>query len=93
MVLETSEKKTETRGKIIFLNFVSVKDGAEKDRNNEGRDERIQEDYPTSAAYYFCKCRGIFLHSFISALIVSVLFQLHLRAGASQKETVYGQEN
>ena len=33
------------------------------------RDERKQEDYPTSAVY-FCRCRVVFLRSFISALFL-----------------------
>ena len=35
----------------------------------------MQEDYLTSAV--FCRCRVVFLCSFIYALIVSVLFQVH----------------
>ena len=33
------------------------------------RDERMQDDYPTSAVY-FCRCRVVFLYSFISALFL-----------------------
>ena len=35
----------------------------------QGTDERTQEDYPTSAVY-FCRCRVVFLRSFISALFL-----------------------
>ena len=35
----------------------------------QGRDERTQEDYRTSAVY-FCRCTVVFLRSFISALFL-----------------------
>ena len=35
----------------------------------QGRDEKTQEDYRTSAVY-FCRCRVVFLRSFISALFL-----------------------
>ena len=41
----------------------------------QGRDERMQEEYPTSAVY-FCRCRVVFLRSFISTLFL-YFFQLH----------------
>ena len=39
------------------------------------RDERTQEDYLTIAVY-FCRCRVVFLRSFISTLFLS-FFQAH----------------
>ena len=39
-----------------------------------GRDERTQEEYPTSGVY-FCRCRVVFLRSFVSALFL-YFFQL-----------------
>ena len=41
----------------------------------QGRDERTQEDYPTSGVY-FRRCWVVFLRSFISALFLS-FFQAH----------------
>ena len=41
----------------------------------QGRDERTQEDYPTSAKIH-TRCRVVFLRSFISALFL-YFFQLH----------------
>ena len=41
----------------------------------QGRDQRTQEHYPTPAVY-FCRCRVVFLHSFISALFL-YSFQVH----------------
>ena len=41
----------------------------------QGRDERTQEDYPTSAVYFY-RCRVVFLHSFISSLFL-YFFQVH----------------
>ena len=38
-----------TREKKFLQNFISVKDGSEKKGQKQGRDERTQEDYPTSA--------------------------------------------
>ena len=35
----------------------------------QGRDERTQEDYPTSGVY-FCRCRVVYLRSFIPALFL-----------------------
>ena len=46
-----------------------------KKAQKQGRDERTQEDYPTSAVY-FCRCRVVFLRSFISSLFLC-FFQLH----------------
>ena len=51
----------------------------------KGRDERTQEDYPPSAVY-FCRCRVVFLHSFISALFL-YFFQLHPYLKSSFTET------
>ena len=42
----------------------------------QGKDEGMQEDYPTSAKSVHSKCRVVFLHSFISALFL-YLFQVH----------------
>ena len=36
-----------------------------------GRDERMQEDYPTIAVY-FCRCQVVLLHSLISCLVCVV---------------------
>ena len=41
----------------------------------QGRDERTEEDYPTSAKIH-TRCRVVFLRSFISALFL-YFFQLH----------------
>ena len=41
----------------------------------QGRDERTQEDYPTSGVYFY-RCRVVFLRSFISALFLYFI-QLH----------------
>ena len=41
----------------------------------QGRDERTQEDYPTSAKIH-SRCRVVFLRSFISTLFL-YFFQLH----------------
>ena len=42
-----------------------------KKLQKQGRDERTQEDYPTSAVYFCrCTCRVVFLCSFISALFL-----------------------
>ena len=46
-----------------------------KKGQKQGKDERTQKDYPTSAVY-FCTCRVVFLRSFISALFLSY-FQVH----------------
>ena len=51
------------------------------------RDERTQEDYPTSVVY-FCRCRVVFLRSFISALFL-YFFQLHPYLKSSFKETFF----
>ena len=50
----------------------------------QGRDERTQEDYPTSGVY-FCRCRVVFLRSFISALFL-YFFRLHpyLKSGFTE---------
>ena len=46
-----------------------------KKGQKQGRDERTQEDYGTSAKIY-SRCPVVFLRSFISALFLS-FFQLH----------------
>ena len=51
----------------------------------QGRDERTQEDYPTSGVY-FCRCRVVFLRSFISALFL-YFFRLHPYLKSSFTET------
>ena len=53
----------------------------------QGRDERTQEDYPKSAVY-FCRCRVVFLRSFISTLFL-YFFQLHLYLKSSFTETFF----
>ena len=53
----------------------------------QGREERTQEDYPTSAVY-FCRCRVVFLRSFISALFL-YFFQFHLYLKSSFTETFF----
>ena len=63
--LENPRKRTETREKVALkLNFTINR--AEKGQK-QGRDERMQEDYRTSAAYFY-RCPVVFLCSFISAL-------------------------
>ena len=54
--------------KKIVLIFISSRDGPEK-AQKQGRDERTQEDYSTSAVN-FCRNSVVFLHSFISALLL-----------------------
>ena len=51
----------------------------------QGRDERTQEDYPISGVY-FCRCRVVFLRSFISALFLN-FFQLNPYLKSSLTET------
>ena len=51
----------------------------------QGRDERTQEDYPTSAQIH-TRCRVVFLRSFISALFL-YLYQLHPYLKSSFTET------
>ena len=53
----------------------------------QGRDERTQEDYPTSGVY-FCRCRVVFLRSFISALFL-YFFWLHPYFKSSFTETFF----
>ena len=53
----------------------------------QGRDERTQEDYPTSGVY-FCRCRVVFLRSFISALFL-YFFRLHPYLKSSFTETFF----
>ena len=54
--------------KKVLLNFISSTGGREK-LQKQGRDEITQEDYPTSVVH-FCRCRVVFLRSFISALFL-----------------------
>ena len=51
----------------------------------QGRDERTQEYYPTSAKIH-SRCRVVFLRSFISALFL-YFFQLHPYLKSSFTET------
>ena len=51
----------------------------------QGRDERTQEDYPTSAKIH-TRCRVVFLRSFISALFL-YFFRLHPYLKSSFTET------
>ena len=44
-----------------------------KNVQKQGRDERMQEDYPTSAVYFLQMYRVVFLSSFISALFCTFL--------------------
>ena len=53
----------------------------------QGRDERTQEDYPTSGVY-FCRFRVVFLRSFISALFL-YFFRLHPYFKPSFTETFF----
>ena len=53
----------------------------------QGRDERTQEDYPTTGVY-FCRCRVVFLRSFISALFL-YFFRLHPYLKSSFTETFF----
>ena len=53
----------------------------------QGRDERTQEDYPTSSVY-FCRCKVVFLRSFISALFL-YFFRLHPYLKSSFTETFF----
>ena len=57
-------------------NFISSRDGPEIVQK-QGRVERTQEDYPTSAVYFLQLYRVVFLRSFISALFL-YYFQVHL---------------
>ena len=62
-------------GKKVSLKL-DLKLGMElKKVQKQGRDERTQEDYPTSAKVH-SKCRVVFLRSFISTLFL-YFFQLH----------------
>ena len=56
--------------KTSFQLGIGLKKGQKR-----GRDEKTQEDYPTSAVY-FRRCRVVFLRSFISALFL-YFFQPH----------------
>ena len=61
-------KGTETRKSFCKTSFqlrMDLKKGPK-----QGRDERMQEDYPTSAVC-FCRRRVVLLHSLISALFLS----------------------
>ena len=51
----------------------------------QGRDERTQEDYPTSSKIH-SRCRVVFLRPFISALFL-YFFQLHPYLKSSFTET------
>ena len=60
-----------TREKVL-QNFVSSRDGPEKVQK-QGRNERMQEDYPTSAKIQ-SRCRVVFSRFFISALFMYIPF-------------------
>ena len=61
-------------GKKVYVKL-DFKLGKElKKVQKQGRDERTQEDYPTSAKIH-TRCRVVFLRSFISALFL-YFFQL-----------------
>ena len=64
--LETTQKCAETREKTFYKTSFQLGKGVKKVQK-QGRHERKQEDYPTSAVY-FCRSRVVFLRSFISAL-------------------------
>ena len=68
-------KKNGNQGKKFFckIKFKLRIDRAEK--RTEGRDEKTQEDYRTSAVY-FCRCPVLLLRSFISALFLSLFSAL-----------------
>ena len=84
--LETPEKRTETREKSFCKTWFEV--GMEPEKvQKQGRDERTQEDYPTSGVY-FCRCRVVFLRSFISALFL-YFFRLHPYFKSSFTETFF----
>ena len=62
-------------GKKSFCTVLDSKLWKElKKVQKQGRDEKTQEDYPKSGVY-FCRCRVVFLRSFISALFL-YFFQL-----------------
>ena len=68
--LENLRKRTETKGKSFYNTEFHLRiDEAEKGQK-QGREERMQEDYRTSAAY-FCSCPVVFSRSSISALFLS----------------------
>ena len=71
---EEERKKTKKLGKKVSVKL-DFKLGMElKKVQKQGRDERTQEDYPTSAKIH-TRCRVVFLRSFISALFL-YFFQL-----------------
>ena len=61
-------------GKKVSVKLDSKLGKELKKVQKQGRDERTQEDYPTSAKIH-TRCRGVFLRSFISALFL-YFFQL-----------------
>ena len=72
-----------TREKKFLWNFISSRDGAEKS-TEQGRDERTQEDNPTSAKIH-SRCRVVFLRSFISALFLYFFSSIPTWNQVSQK--------
>ena len=66
--LENTRKRTETREKSLWKTWFQLGMGLKKVQK-QGRDERMQGDYPISALY-FCRCQVVFLRSFISALFL-----------------------
>ena len=59
----------------------------QKKVQKQARDERTQEDYPTSGVY-FCRCRVVFLRAFISGLFL-YFFRLHPYLKSSFTETFF----
>ena len=65
--LETLKKEQKFGKKFFKASFHFQMDL--KNPQKQVRDETSQEDYPTYAVY-FCKCRVVFLHSFIFDLFL-----------------------
>ena len=61
-------------GKKVSVKLDSMLEKELKKVQKQGRDERTQEDYPTSAKIH-TRCREVLLRSFISALFL-YFFQL-----------------
>ena len=69
------DKTITTLGKKVSVKLDFKLEKELKKVQKQGRDERTQEDYPTSAKIH-TRCRVVFLRSFISALFLC-FFQLH----------------
>ena len=67
--LENHWKRTETRGKSLCRTSFQLRMRLKKVQK-QGRDERTQEDYPTSAMYFLLMTWVVFLRSLISALFL-----------------------